>query len=79
MVRTLSNSWWKQVKQLDKWFDYGFYLEPEQKKQILNSLLESFILYRDGRIELRFKLPVNGKQVAEVAQAVVTLSQHKLV
>jgi hypothetical protein len=31
----------------------------------LTTLLQEFILYRDGKIELRFKLPVNEKQAAD--------------
>jgi len=54
-----------QLKQLDKWFDYGFYPAPAEKKEILNTLLQEFILHKDGRIELRFKVPVNEEQVAE--------------
>ena len=53
-----------QLRQLDGMFDYGFYPSPEQKKQILNTLLKEFVLYKDGRIELRFKLPMNQRQVA---------------
>jgi hypothetical protein len=30
-------------------------MAPQQKKEILNLLLEEFILYRDGKIELRFR------------------------
>ncbi len=62
-----------QLKQLDKMFDYGFYLSPEQEKELLNVLFKEFVLYRDGRIELRFKLPVNEKQVADT---VLTLSRN---
>ncbi|GAI11368.1 unnamed protein product, partial [marine sediment metagenome] len=40
-----------------------------------NVLLKEFVLYRGGRIELRFKLPVNEKQVADT---VLTLTQNKL-
>jgi len=56
-----------QLKQLDKLFDYHglWHLTPEQEKQVLNTLLQEFILYRDGKIELRFKLPVNERQVAD--------------
>ena len=56
-----------QSKQVDKLFDYGgiWFLTPEQQKQILNTLLQEFALYRDGKTELRFKLPVKGKQVAD--------------
>ena len=31
----------------------------------MNLLLDKFILHPDGKIELRFKVPVNEKQVAE--------------
>jgi len=62
-----------QLKQVDKMFNYGFYPSPEQKKDILNTLLKEFVLYRDGKIELRFKLPVNKTQVAET---VLTLSHN---
>jgi site-specific DNA recombinase len=56
-----------QLKQLDRLFDYGgiWYLTSEQKRQLLTTLLQEFILYRDGKIELRFKLPVNEEQVAD--------------
>ena len=62
-----------QLKQLDRWFDYGFNPLPEQKKQLLVTLLKEFVLCRDGKIELRFKLPVNEKQVAD---SVLTLSRN---
>ncbi len=62
-----------QLKQLDRWFDYGFNPSPEQKKQLLVTLLKEFVLCRDGKIELRFKLPVNEKQVAD---SVLTLSRN---
>jgi len=38
---------------------------PGTKRQGLTTLLQEFVLYRDGKIELRFKLPVNEKQVAD--------------
>lgn len=46
---------------------------PEQKKEILNKLLREFILYPEGEVELRYKLPVNEKQVAE---SLLTLSMN---
>jgi len=64
-----------QLKDLDRMFDYGFNPSPEQKKQLLGVLLKEFVLYRDGRIEIRFKLPVNEKQVADT---VLTLSHNNL-
>ena len=56
-----------QLKQLDRLFDWGsiWYITPEQKRQVLTTLLQELILYADGKIELRFKLPVNEKQVAD--------------
>jgi len=62
-----------QLHELDKMFNYGFHLSNELKKQFLNNLLKEFVLYKDGRIEFRFKLPVNEKQVSET---VLTLSQN---
>ncbi len=56
-------------------FNWGFNPTPEQKKEILNLLLEGFILYNNGRIELRFKLPMNERQIAK---AVATLSHNNL-
>lgn len=42
-----------QLKAGDINFDYGFYsVTPDQKKEIINLILDKFILYRDGRIEL---------------------------
>jgi hypothetical protein len=66
-----------QLKQLDKLFDWGgiWFLTSEQKKQILNTLLQEFALYRDGKIELRFKLPVKEKQVADT---IATLSSNNV-
>ena len=42
-----------------------WFLASEQKGQILNRVFQEFVLYHDGKIELRFKLPVNEKQVAD--------------
>ena len=66
-----------QLKQLDRLFDWGgiWSLTSEQKRQVLNTSLHEFILYRDGKIELRFKLPVNEKQVAD---AIATLSSNEV-
>ena len=56
-----------QLNQLDRLFDWGsiWYITPEQKREILNTLLKEFVLYHDGKIKLRFKLPINEKQVAD--------------
>ena len=71
------DAYWNQVNQLRNYFTYDFFLmEPERKKEILNLLLQEFILYNNGKIELRFKLPVNEGQVAET---VATLSHGKVV
>ena len=48
-------------------------MEPEQKKEILNTLVEQFVLDKSDKVELRFKLPVNENQVAE---NILTLSRN---
>lgn len=37
-------------------------------EELLNLMLDKFILYGNGKIELRFKVPVNNRQVAEKIQ-----------
>lgn len=69
------DSFCAQRKEIDRMFDYGFYPTPDQKKEILNLLLEEFVLHKDGKIELHFKLPMNEKQVAET---VLSLSHNEL-
>jgi len=50
-------------------FDYGFIATPEQK-------LEEFVAYNNGRLELRFKVPVNKEQVAE---GITTLCKYNTI
>jgi len=64
----LFDNFMTRIKAVDKAYDYGFHATPQQKKEILNMLLDKFILYRDGKIELRFKVPVNDEQVADKIQ-----------
>lgn len=61
------DSFFKQLDSLEKYrlFGFDFTTTPKQKKELLNQLLEKFILYNDGKVELRFKLPINEEQVAE--------------
>jgi len=79
-VQNNSNIAWEtfmsQLHELDKMFNYGFHLSNEQKKQFLNIFLKQFVLSKDGKIEFRFKLPVNEKQVSET---VLTLSQNDVI
>lgn len=72
---TLWDSFWPQFKEIERMFNWGFNPTPEQKKEILNLLLEGFILYNNGKIELRFKLQMNERQIAET---VATLSHNNL-
>jgi len=55
--------------------DYWFFPSEEHKKEILNALLDKFVLYADGRVELRLKLPVNEAQVAD---AIITSLGNEL-
>lgn len=64
----LFDNFMTRIKAVDKAYDYGFHPTPQQKKEILNMLLDKFILYRNGKIELRFKVPVNDEQVADKIQ-----------
>lgn len=65
---------WHKV---DKLFDYGgiWFLTSEQRRQIPNTLLQEFVLYRDAEMALRSKLPVNEKQVADT---IATLSSDNV-
>ncbi len=81
MVALAENSdlvWDNFSKQLDalekyKLFGFEFTTTLEQKKELINPLLEEFILSNDGRVELRFKLPANEEQVAD---KICTLSNN---
>jgi hypothetical protein len=65
-----------QLHELDHFRFFGFHnLSRSQKKQLLNTLLKDSILYGDVKIELRFKLPVNDKQVADT---IATLSSNNV-
>ena len=56
------------LKELDNLFDWGLMdATPEQKKEIISKVLHEFVIYQD-RIELRYKVPVTSKQVAECVQ-----------
>ena len=46
-------------------WDGAFDLTAERKKHILDTVVDKFVLYRDGRIELRLKVPVDEAQVVE--------------
>jgi len=61
------NRFFEQLDKLQKYWLLGFEFTTtlEQKKELLNLLLEEFILYNDGKVELRFKLLVNEEQVTE--------------
>lgn len=64
----LLDSFMTRLRAVDKAFDYGFKATPGQRKEILNVCPDRFILYKDGKIDLRLKVSVNDKQVAEEIQ-----------
>lgn len=65
-----------QLHELDRFRFFGFdSLSRSQKKQLLSTSLKELTLYRDGKIELRFKLPVNERQVADT---IATLSSNNV-
>ncbi len=63
----------KVLQTKDWWWDTAFGFTAEQKKEILNALLDKFVLYRDGKIELQLKVPTNEAQVTEM---IVTPSRN---
>lgn len=63
----------KVLQTKDWWWDTAFGFTAEQKKEILNALLDKCVLYRGGRIELRLKVPATESQVVE---AIATASRN---
>ena len=56
----------KVLQAIDWSWDTTMGFSIGQKKDILNAVLDKFVLYKDGRIELRLRVPVNQAQVAIV-------------
>ncbi|GAF97031.1 unnamed protein product, partial [marine sediment metagenome] len=55
-----------RVLETRNWYwDTTMGFTPEQKKDILTALLDSFVLYGDDRLELRLKVPANEAQVVQ--------------
>lgn len=60
---------WGQLKSIDKLYNWNFMTTtPRQKRELLSLILDSYILYKDSRIELRFKMPIDDKQVVDTIQ-----------
>jgi hypothetical protein len=55
-----------QLREIDHFRFFGFSnLSGSQRTQLSSTSLKDLTLYRGGRIELRFKLTVNGELVAD--------------
>ncbi|HUU63063.1 MAG TPA: recombinase family protein [Dehalococcoidia bacterium] len=62
-----------QLHELDRFRFFGFHhISADQKKQLLLTLLQGFVLFKDGKLEIRFKLPVKE----QVADTILTLSSN---
>jgi DNA invertase Pin-like site-specific DNA recombinase len=63
----------KVVSTVETWWDVAYPLTEKQKREIVNTLLDSFILHPDNTIELRMRAPLTE---AEVAEKLNTLLGH---
>ncbi|MFC2068213.1 recombinase family protein [Chloroflexota bacterium] len=56
-----------QLKTFESKFDTWAWADPtpQEKREILTLLLKEFVMYNNGRIELRLKLPVSETQIDE--------------
>jgi hypothetical protein len=70
-ANTIWNEFKERLHAINRMYDYGFTLSFEQKKDILNTLLHEFVLEPDGKIELRFKLPVTDKQLTVAVETML--------
>jgi len=70
---------WKQVGRVyatcDWWWHTTFQFSPQDKKTILNAVLDKFVLHRDGRLELRLKVPASEDQLVET---IATASRNEV-
>jgi len=67
---------WAQLKALESKSNTLVWANPtpKEKREIFNLLLTEFLLYKDGKIEIRLKLPYTETQVVE---AINTLSHNE--
>ena len=82
-LQTNSDAIWDEFKEkldtINRLYDWGgiWFLNEEQKKGILNALLDSFTLFPDGKIELRYKLPVREKQVQNIVACMLGVDKGR--
>ena len=69
------NDFMESLKAVDEFYDWGgtWFLSNEQKKSILNTLVEEFILSPSGEIEIRYKLPVTEKQLQDTVAGMLSV------
>ena len=62
---------WEKLKAVNEIYDYGFTLDLPRKKKIIDAMLDSFTLSQDGKIELKFKLPISETQMKDVCASLI--------
>jgi hypothetical protein len=54
-----------------------WFLSDEQKKSVLNALVEEFTLGPAGEIEIRYKLPVTEKQLQDTVASMLSIDKGR--
>ena len=76
----LWHRFWSQFKSIDKLYNWNFMtVTPKQKKELLSLVLDSFVLYKDGKIELRFKASMSETKVVESIHSIQELMTDNIV
>ena len=75
----IMNEFLDQLDNINRMYDWGgtWFLSDEQKKVIINALLERFTLEPTGEIEIRYKLPASEKQLQGVVASMLSINKGR--
>jgi DNA invertase Pin-like site-specific DNA recombinase len=73
------NDFMEKLEDVNRMYDWGgiWFLSDEQKKSVLNALVEEFILGPTGEIEIRYKLPVTEKQLQDTVASMLSIDKGR--
>jgi hypothetical protein len=73
------NDFREKLEAVTRMYDWGgiWFLSDEQKKSVLNALVEEFILGPAGEIEIRYKLPVTEKQLRDTVASMLSIDKGR--
>jgi hypothetical protein len=73
------NDFREKLEAITRLYDWGgiWFLSDEQKKSVLNALVEEFILGPVGEIEIRYKLPVTEKQLQDTVASMLSIDKGR--